>query len=109
MLGWMKSEKLWGNVMGQGCGLRVVNQGRAVCSDHSCDLGYPCLGDVDVSVHQAWGGEVPITGGPLGLLQGMLRESFSLMPSPEQVLWATVSSLGSEPRNTAAPSSIGKK
>ena len=56
MLGWMKSEKLWGNVMGQGCGLRVVNQGRAVCSDHSCDLGSPCLGDVDVSVLQAWGG-----------------------------------------------------
>ena len=95
--------------MGQGCGLRVVNQGRAVCSDHSCDLGSPCLGDVDVSVLQAWGGAVPITGGPLGLLQGMLRESFSLMPSPEQVLWATVSSLGSEPQNTAAPSSIGKK
>ena len=96
--------------MGQGCGLRVVNQGRAVCSDHSCDLnkGSLCLGDVDVSVLQAWG-EVPITGGPLGLLQGMLRESFSLLPSPEQVLWATVSSMGSEPRNTAAPSSIGKK
>lgn len=104
----MKSEKLWGNVMGQGCGLRVVNQGGAVCSDHSCDLGSPRLGDVDVSVLQAWG-EVPITGGPLGLLQVMLRESFSLLPSPEQVLWATVSSLGSEPRHTAAPSSIGKK
>ena len=41
--------------MGQGCGLRVVNQGGAVCSDHSCNLGSPCLGDVDTSVLQAWG------------------------------------------------------
>ena len=45
--------------MGQGCGLRVVNQGGAVCSDHSCDLRSSCLGDVDTSVLQAWGGGSP--------------------------------------------------
>ena len=48
--------KVMGKCNGASVWLRVVNQGGALSSDHSCDLGSPCLGDVDASVLQAWGG-----------------------------------------------------
>lgn len=86
MLGWIKSETSWGNVIGQ----KSVGSGSEAgsCLFRSLSAS-PRLGDKDAAILRVQGEHLSQKG-TCDPLQGKVRGSFPLLPSPEQVQCATV-------------------